>query len=873
MGSELRETLRSFCHGFGWSYGAFWRIGRGEPRFLIMDENYCEDQFRSVVKKMTNQVHVVGEGTIGLVAASGKHQWIHSNGKSRGWSTNGSNNTLGIVQVDNEWCYQFSSGVKSMAFIYLPSQGVVQFGSSQQIFEDLGFINQVKLAFQQLNDMEGPLEDSQKDMKIQTLPYGFEAGISSRDFQTCYRNINSLYKSCSNDHIEKTQCLTGPIKAPNLFSMLSTSGSTYATQRSNNPYQSTSSSGFAYQCEATVADAQLLASPNVQLSETILQSHSSLSNNSDAIYLNANAWNKEVNLSVMDRRLVSGMHARGLPCTSQSSYSSTHTSSYHHLHGGSISFSNLYRSLGASGVRTEIDTSNPYSGEQLLDFRQGSPPFQVIEGDSSTGISFSNMRNVNNLNEDLGPACSKFKDQQSEHIHESATVVVNENKISTSCGLLENNQVTCNPTNSIAGTMNSFDIGCHGEENPMNLVTNLLSDNDFFNGLEMDLNPSFLGQDCLSTITMPTDSNPVFSECFSELDMNSKAGFEDKFFMEPGVEQLLDAVVRGNPTFASGHGSVDTNNIIASSVSENQCSTSKNIVGAQGFSQTSHVLLSDGNLGLRPGCLKETQAKSQVSSWMDDSTSMNAESAVTNMPKRLEEGPKVVRKRAKPGESTRPRPKDRQQIQDRVKELREIVPNSAKCSIDALLDRTIKHMLYLQSVTKYADKLKQADEPKMICEESGVVLKDNTSGSGSGATWAFEVAGQTMVCPIIVEDLSPPGQMLVEMLCEERGLFLEIADIIRGFGLTILKGVMEVRDSKIWARFSVEANRDVTRMDIFMSLVQLLQQTAHTNRPTDQQSKIIDRRACDLIVGKLPWQSQSVWPVSCSNKEQRSFAR
>lgn len=42
------------------------------------------------------------------------------------------------------------------------------------------------------------------------------------------------------------------------------------------------------------------------------------------------------------------------------------------------------------------------------------------------------------------------------------------------------------------------------------------------------------------------------------------------------------------------------------------------------------------------------------------------------------------------------------------------------------------------------------------------------------------------------------------MLCEERGLFLEIADIIRGLGLTILKGVMETRNNKIWARFAVE---------------------------------------------------------------------
>lgn len=42
------------------------------------------------------------------------------------------------------------------------------------------------------------------------------------------------------------------------------------------------------------------------------------------------------------------------------------------------------------------------------------------------------------------------------------------------------------------------------------------------------------------------------------------------------------------------------------------------------------------------------------------------------------------------------------------------------------------------------------------------------------------------------------------MLCEERGLFLEMADIIRGFGLNILKGVMEVRQSKVWSRFIVE---------------------------------------------------------------------
>lgn len=36
-----------------------------------------------------------------------------------------------------------------------------------------------------------------------------------------------------------------------------------------------------------------------------------------------------------------------------------------------------------------------------------------------------------------------------------------------------------------------------------------------------------------------------------------------------------------------------------------------------------------------------------------------------------------------------------------------------QCIIDALLERTIKHMLFLQSVTKHADKLKQTGESKV----------------------------------------------------------------------------------------------------------------------------------------------------------------
>jgi len=46
-----------------------------------------------------------------------------------------------------------------------------------------------------------------------------------------------------------------------------------------------------------------------------------------------------------------------------------------------------------------------------------------------------------------------------------------------------------------------------------------------------------------------------------------------------------------------------------------------------------------------------------------------------------------------------------------------------------------------------------------------VVLKDSgvADSKNCGITWAYEVGHETMLCPIIVEDTSPPGQMLIEV--------------------------------------------------------------------------------------------------------------
>ncbi|XP_028765502.1 transcription factor EMB1444 [Neltuma alba] len=186
--------------------------------------------------------------------------------------------------------------------------------------------------------------------------------------------------------------------------------------------------------------------------------------------------------------------------------------------------------------------------------------------------------------------------------------------------------------------------------------------------------------------------------------------------------------------------------------------------------------------------------------------------------------PGKSKKRARPGESGRPRPRDRQLIQDRIKELRELVPNGAKCSIDSLLERTIKHMLFLQSITKHADKLNKftGSKAKSHHLESAV---PGCSSYEQGSSWAMEVGGHLKVHSILVENLSKNGHVLVEMLCEECSYFLEIAEAIRSLGLTILKGATEAQSEKTWICFVVEGqnNRNVHRLDILWPLVQILQ--------------------------------------------------
>ncbi|KAJ4903096.1 Transcription factor LHW [Raphanus sativus] len=279
-----------------------------------------------------------------------------------------------------------------------------------------------------------------------------------------------------------------------------------------------------------------------------------------------------------------------------------------------------------------------------------------------------------------------------------------------------------------------------------------------------------------------------------------------------GTDHLLDAVVSGACSSSTKQISDETSESCKTSMTKASNNSSVTTPSHSSPRGITHVV---GPSSVVYG--------SQISSWVEQAHSLKREESPRMMVNKNETTKPVNnnRKRLKPGENPRPRPKDRQMIQDRVKELREIIPNGAKCSIDALLERTIKHMLFLQNVSKHADKVKETGESKIIMKEEGAF----EGVGGGGATWAFEVGSKSLRCPIVVEDLNPPRIFLVEMLCEQRGFFLEIADWIRSLGMTILKGVIETRINKIWARFTVEASRDVTRMEIFMQLVNILEQT------------------------------------------------
>ncbi|XP_015896324.3 transcription factor bHLH157 [Ziziphus jujuba] len=859
--SVLKKMLKSLCVSNGWSYGVLWRFDQRNSMLLTMEDAYYEEQVKAVIDSMLLQVHILGEGIVGQTAFNGKHQWMCSDDSDGEWNSFRSIASQDVFQGDPEFHCQFSSGIKTIAVIPVEPYGVVEFGSTEKILERSEILDQTKRLFQ---DMQNP------DVLIPS------ENVHSSEKSESY-DLNGLFASLISGNLNSEDVTPVSIdnsKEPseNNFTAMKFSQFSPCISDIHNgsmPFSHTDASNVDGHLQNAGMGSHILLSdkPSTRFDQVFQRSTTPVKNDfaDKAPCISALSCEHSV-LTSINPQFASESRGQGSADAVLSRGNSLESC---RNKGHNIQSNPTFASLYGAGELTDLEKHFNGNSGNLMDNQQPMSsiyaaggeipekesslhrfPKELAEEFKPTDLT-TDLFNFY-LTDDLSQLFTSLPDQSINAMAKALSDDFSQliETTSASCSLVGGDVFADvpieHPANFVHGSIaNTFNAGGQEKSGIVQCV-----ERDLFDSLRPGIGCGQVGK-CWEDTMMPissggNSSSSTLSKCISELDARSMSSSKKGLFSELELEKLLAAASTScsatNSNLEDQSSSTKRRRIESSTLNCNEAQLARFTGSSGSISSMNYNLDKLNNLVAK----KEVIPKSQVGLWIDDSYSITAGSAVLSKTQKPEEQTKTTRKRARPGESTRPRPKDRQQIQDRIKELRGIIPNGGKCSIDSLLDRTIKYMLFLQSVTKNADKLKQADEPKLISQENGVVLKDQGtacgSGGGGGVTWAFEVGGQTMVCPIIVEDLNPPGQMLIEMLCEEQGFFLEIADIIRGFGLNILKGRMEVRENKIWARFIVEANRHVTRIDIFWSLVRLLQQTTTSgiDSTNNQPSNAID---------------------------------
>lgn len=215
--------------------------------------------------------------------------------------------------------------------------------------------------------------------------------------------------------------------------------------------------------------------------------------------------------------------------------------------------------------------------------------------------------------------------------------------------------------------------------------------NKFINN-GLDTNPDANTKNLDKITCGPMKLQDSGSDFYSVNEGNSDSGI----FSTSASDHLLDAVVSKAHSASKNSGDNLSCRTTLTKVSSSSApivsppSSRGNVLQAE-LLGVPRSLTKAGALGpcsIRSGPLKEdarnfSQANSiygsQISSWVEQGKDMKRSTSVSSaFSKKADETNKSNRKRLKPGENPRPRPKDRQMIQDRVKELREIVPNGAK---------------------------------------------------------------------------------------------------------------------------------------------------------------------------------------------------
>ena len=167
-----------------------------------------------------------------------------------------------------------------------------------------------------------------------------------------------------------------------------------------------------------------------------------------------------------------------------------------------------------------------------------------------------------------------------------------------------------------------------------------------------------------------------FTECTSEAG-NSGAAPKKGLFSELGLEHLLKSGSKSNCSSISKSCIEDQLPLLKRRTEACQMANDHNQRSFESWGVKVMQPTTHGQQMQDFGSLKECMTKAQSNSWVDAQSCI----AGVNAQSRTEDPPKATKKRARPGESTRPRPKDRQLISDRIKDLRDLIPNGAKVEI------------------------------------------------------------------------------------------------------------------------------------------------------------------------------------------------
>ncbi|CAL0299954.1 unnamed protein product [Lupinus luteus] len=792
----LRNKLKALCTCLedGWSYAIFWRFHSQNPLLLTAEDAYYEAQLGQEIANMLPQIHLFGEGIVGKAAFTGKHIWVHSDGQSQEWNLCGQN----IYKEDSELLQHFSSGIKTIVVIPVIACGVVQFGSKKKILERVEFLEQTQRLLMEMDNAD------MVDMSVNAVSPPDCENYDVNSLLASFSYENSYDSTLEYAHGENSEDLMR-----NFYSYESVNNSLPSLY---NVYNEGMTSFHGDSCvgdQLNATNEAQVASSDTDFTDVLLRPNS-LMNNLISGNTSFGAWNDEVSFfDSFGPQLVSAVE---------------NTFSCSEIAVQDPALSSMYSmNIGACQEKLQSTLTN----------RQSSQSDVVIQVDfpSSSNTLHGLSKNLESIDmseeflkfSSLDDLCQWFVPSPDDNNFIAITALDN----------TPSESIVFNPTSFVpvgSSSLSNIPVTCSAGANSVETSAVMHSpENSFFNFNHDETNEWW------ENMPTPALSPAIFSECISELNTSTLTSTQNGLlFSEP----------------LSGEASYDP---LDSSDFEYELSPNKRQVVE--FAPLSINAMQFGNLA-RPAKAtsdfmdsisysektnnlarkKDTLPKLQVPRWIDDGHSINNGNAVPaqhKTQKPVEGTTKLTKKRARPKESTRPRPKDRQQIQDCIKELRGIIPNGEKYSIDSLLSQTISYMRYLKIVAEYADKLQEPIELKLIEQANEAALEDSNvdDNKNFGVTWAVDLATQTMECPIIVEDMNKPGQMRIEFLCEgQEGVFgLGIGHDIESIGLKTLKAEMKTRKNKLWAVFIVEivqqAKRHWTRQDVFYFILNLIQQS------------------------------------------------